>query len=129
MTKPRPTAPRSELSKLQERLNKLLEQALVGGGGGMPPGGPQALSGWKPLFDLGFNPAKPFDYNQGTIPKILEGVVADSETRVLQKMYDKTGPVDVNGLRAYRDNSLRGDKKFTLSPFVSDPKLTLTKKN
>jgi HSP20 family protein len=52
MTKPRPTAPRSELSKLQERLNKLLEQALLGGGGGLPPGGPQALAGWKPLFDL-----------------------------------------------------------------------------
>ena len=52
MTKPRATAPRSELSRLQERLNKLLEQALVGGGGGMPPGGPHALSGWKPLFDL-----------------------------------------------------------------------------
>jgi HSP20 family protein len=52
MTRPRPTAPRSELSKLQERLNKLLEQALLGGGGGLPPGGPQALAGWKPLFDL-----------------------------------------------------------------------------
>src|SRR6185503_7167505 len=52
MPRPRATAPRSELSRLQERLNKLLEQALVGGGGGMPPGGPQGLSGWKPLFDL-----------------------------------------------------------------------------
>ena len=52
MARPRPTAPRSELSKLQERLNKLLEQALLGGGGGMPPGEPQALAGWKPLFDL-----------------------------------------------------------------------------
>ena len=52
MARPRPTAPHSELSKLQERLNKLLEQALLGGGGGLPPGGPQALAGWKPLFDL-----------------------------------------------------------------------------
>ena len=52
MPKPRATAPRSELSRLQERLNKLLEQALVGGGGGMPPGGPAGLAGWKPLFDL-----------------------------------------------------------------------------
>ena len=52
MPRPRATAPRSELSKLQERLNKLLEQALLGGGGGLPPGGPQALAGWKPLFDL-----------------------------------------------------------------------------
>ncbi|HEV8240997.1 MAG TPA: Hsp20/alpha crystallin family protein [Thermoanaerobaculia bacterium] len=52
MARPPRTAPRSELSRLQERLNKLLEQALVGGGGAMPPGGPQALAGWKPLFDL-----------------------------------------------------------------------------
>jgi HSP20 family protein len=42
-------APKGELTRLQERLNKLLEQALVGGGGEMPQGGP---SGWRPLLDL-----------------------------------------------------------------------------
>jgi hypothetical protein len=36
--------------------------------------------------------------------------------------------VDVNGLRQFRDNTIRGDKKWTLSPFNSNPKLTLTKK-
>ena len=49
--RPRP-APQSELTKLQERLNKLLEQALLGGGDMSPPGGQSGLSGWRPLFDL-----------------------------------------------------------------------------
>ena len=49
--RPRP-APQSELSKLQERLNKLLEQALLGGGDMSPPGGQSGLAGWRPLFDL-----------------------------------------------------------------------------
>jgi HSP20 family protein len=39
----------SELRRLQERLNRLLEQALVGGAGELPEGGP---AGWRPLFDL-----------------------------------------------------------------------------
>ena len=43
------TAPGSELARLQERLNRLLEQALLGGGGEVLQGGP---SGWRPLFDL-----------------------------------------------------------------------------
>ncbi len=53
MTRPsRPrAAPKSELSKLQERLNKLLEQALLGGE--MPETGPgPGLAGWRPLLDL-----------------------------------------------------------------------------
>lgn len=54
MTRPsRPprAAPKSELSKLQERLNKLLEQALLGGE--MPEAGSgPGLAGWRPLFDL-----------------------------------------------------------------------------
>jgi len=41
--------PKGELSRLQERLNKLLEQALLGGGGELPQGGP---TGWRPLVDL-----------------------------------------------------------------------------
>jgi HSP20 family protein len=47
MPKPRPTP---ELARLQERLNKLLEQALLGGGGPLQGGqeGPQ----WRPLVDL-----------------------------------------------------------------------------
>jgi HSP20 family protein len=53
MARPRSSAPKTELSRLQERLNKLLEQALVGGSGGVPPGGgQQGLGGWKPLLDL-----------------------------------------------------------------------------
>ncbi len=51
MAKPR-TLPGGELARLQARLNKLLEQALVGGGGELAPGGPPGLSGWRPLFDL-----------------------------------------------------------------------------
>jgi HSP20 family protein len=42
-------APKGELTRLQERLNKLLEQALLGGGGDVPQGGP---AGWRPLLDL-----------------------------------------------------------------------------
>ena len=49
--KPRRSSPASELQRLQERLNKLLEQALLGGE--MPETGPQpGLAGWRPLFDL-----------------------------------------------------------------------------
>jgi HSP20 family protein len=40
----------SELSRLQERLARLLEQAMLGGGGELVAGGPPA--GWRPLFDL-----------------------------------------------------------------------------
>ena len=40
----------SELNRLQERLTRLLEQALLGGGGELAEGGPSA--GWRPLFDL-----------------------------------------------------------------------------
>ena len=41
----------SELEHLQERLARLVEQALLGGGGGRPAeGGPSG--GWRPLFDL-----------------------------------------------------------------------------
>ena len=40
----------SELHRLQERLASLLEQALLGGGGEVPEGGPSP--GWRPLFDL-----------------------------------------------------------------------------
>ena len=49
MAKPR-TTPGSELARLQERLNRLLEQALLGGG--PMQGGPQDGPGWKPLLDL-----------------------------------------------------------------------------
>lgn len=48
MAKPRTTP---ELARLQERLNKLLEQALLGGGGPLP-GGPQEGPRWRPLLDL-----------------------------------------------------------------------------
>jgi hypothetical protein len=88
-----------------------------------------ALKAWRPLFELGYSPAKPLAVTPGAAPKIVDDVVNESETRVLKPMYEKNGTVDLNGLRAFRDNSLRGDKKFTLSPFVSNPKLIISKKN
>jgi HSP20 family protein len=48
MAKPRTTP---ELARLQERLNRLLEQALLGGGGPLQ-GGPQEGPLWRPLLDL-----------------------------------------------------------------------------
>ena len=47
--KPRRSSPSSELQRLQERLNKLLEQALLGSAGEMPQAGG---AGWRPLLDL-----------------------------------------------------------------------------
>ncbi|HEV8631784.1 MAG TPA: Hsp20/alpha crystallin family protein [Thermoanaerobaculia bacterium] len=43
------SGPATELARLQQRLSKLLEQALLGGGGEIAQGGP---SGWCPLLDL-----------------------------------------------------------------------------
>lgn len=40
----------SELGRLQERLARLLEQALVAGGGALSEGG--ATAAWRPLLDL-----------------------------------------------------------------------------
>jgi len=87
-----------------------------------------ALKAWRPLFELGYSPAKPLAFTQGAAPKVVDDVLAEAERRVLLPMYDK-GSVDVNGLKQYRDNSIRGDKKFTHSPFVSDPKVVIPKKN
>lgn len=87
-----------------------------------------AVKGWRPLFELGYVPGKPV-VSPGGAPKIVDDVVSQSEDRVLKNMYEQKGTVDVNGLRAFRDNTLRGDKKYTQSPFVSDPKLVLPKKN
>jgi HSP20 family protein len=47
---PKPRTP-PELARLQDRLNRLLEQALVGGGGSLQ-GGPHDGPQWRPLVDL-----------------------------------------------------------------------------
>jgi hypothetical protein len=86
-----------------------------------------ALKGWRPLFDPAFNPAKPNVYSPASIPKVVEAIAAEAENRVLSPMYE-AGTVNVNALKQYRDNTLRGDKKWSLSPFVTNPKLTLTKR-
>jgi HSP20 family protein len=46
----RPRQPWHELSSLQERLSRLLEEALLGGGGELPAGAPSG--GWRPVVDL-----------------------------------------------------------------------------
>ena len=45
----RPTLPWPELAGLQERLGKLLEEALMGGG---EMGGPGPAAVWRPVLDL-----------------------------------------------------------------------------
>jgi len=45
----RPTTGGSELQRLQERLNRLLEQALLSAGGEVPQ---SVSSGWRPVLDL-----------------------------------------------------------------------------
>jgi hypothetical protein len=87
----------------------------------------EALHGWPPLFDPAYNPARPIAAIPA--PKPVEDLVADADRRVLKPMYEGVGNVDLNGLRQFRDLTLRGDKKWTLSPFTSNPKLTLTKHN
>jgi len=88
-----------------------------------------ALKGWKPLFDPAFDPKKPTTFSAASVPKPIEDLATDAENRVLRPMYEANGTVEVNMLKQFRDNSLRGDKKWTLSPFVSNPKLTLAKRN
>jgi HSP20 family protein len=46
----RPRPPWHELGSLQERLGRLLEEALLGGGGDLPAGSPSG--GWRPVVDL-----------------------------------------------------------------------------
>ncbi len=87
-----------------------------------------AVKGWRPLFDATFTPTKPNVYSPTAIPKIVETIFAAAEQRVLQPMYE-AGTVDANALKLFRDNTLRTDKKWTLSPYDSNKKLTLTKRN
>ena len=86
------------------------------------------MKAWKPLFDPVYNPSKPTAFSAATVPKIIEELAAKAETQVLTPMFEATGLVNVNGLKEFRDNTLRSDKKWTLSPFVSNPKLTLPKR-
>lgn len=89
-----------------------------------------ALKAWRPLFDPTFDPAKPMVFTSAAVPKPVEGVASEAESRVLERIYnDKGAVIDVNGLKAFRDNSIRGDKKWRLDPFASNPKLVLPQKN
>lgn len=78
-----------------------------------------ALKAWKPLYDPGFNPAKPTAFQAASVPKSVEDLATEAERRVLAPMTEATGTVDVNGLKQFRDNTLRGDKKWSLTPFAS----------
>lgn len=88
-----------------------------------------ALAAWRPLFDPAFNPAKPTVYLATVVPKPVDELVNAAETRVLKPIYEDKGAVGVTGLKDFRDNSIRGDKKWRLDPFASNPKLVLPKKN
>jgi hypothetical protein len=89
-----------------------------------------ALKLWGALFDANYNPAKPNATNLGLAPKPVAELVDQADKRVLSPIVEGSGKVDVNGLRQFRDDkSMRGDPKWTLAPFVSDPKLVLPKKN
>lgn len=88
----------------------------------------EALKAWRPLFDPGFNPAKPTAFLPAEVPQLVMDTVAEAEKRVLGPMDGATG-IDLNGFRQFRDNTLRGNKKWTPSPFLTNPKLTLPKKN
>ncbi|HEY3787981.1 MAG TPA: hypothetical protein VGL71_03960 [Urbifossiella sp.] len=86
-----------------------------------------AMKGWRALFDPLFNPAKPAVYSPASVPKPVAELVPEADSRILVPMYDNAGVVNVNLLRQYRDNTIRGDKKWRLDPFASNPKLMLIK--
>ena len=86
------------------------------------------LKAWRPLFDPLYNPLKPTAFSAASVPKIVDDLQAEADKRVLVPMFEANGTVDVNGLKQFRDNTLRNDKKWTLSPFVAEPKLTLPKR-
>lgn len=88
----------------------------------------EALKAWRPLFDPGFNPAKPTAYLPAEVPQPVMDTVTEAEKRVLGPMDGATG-IDLNGFRQFRDNTLRGNKKWTPNPFLTNPKLALPKKN
>ena len=86
---------------------------------------------WKALFDINFNPAQPNASLAAAVPKPVSEVASEAESRVLTPMENPSGTaaVVVSGLKAWRDNTLRSDKKWTLTPFVANPKLVLPKKD
>ena len=86
------------------------------------------LKSWRPLFDPVYNPLKPTAFSAASVPKIVDDLQAEADKRVLVPMFEANGTVDVNGLKQFRDNTLRNDKKWTLSPFLAEPKLTLPKR-
>ena len=86
------------------------------------------LKAWRPLFDPVYNPLKPTAFSAASVPKIVDDLQAEADKRVLVPMFEANGTVDVNGLKQFRDNTLRNDKKWTLSPFLAEPKLTLPKR-
>ncbi|MDB5310708.1 MAG: hypothetical protein JWO38_4910 [Gemmataceae bacterium] len=88
-----------------------------------------ALKLWRGLFDANFDPARPTGFAPGVAPKPVEDLAAQAESRVLSPM-DGAGPIDVKGLRLFRDDkNIRGDSKWTLTPFGDNPKLVIPKKN
>jgi len=88
-----------------------------------------AVKHWRPLFDPTFTAFKPLGYSPAAIPKVIEDLAADADKRVLIPIYEANGTVDVNGLKQFRETTIRASNKYTLNPFVSNPKLTLTKHN
>jgi hypothetical protein len=87
-----------------------------------------ALKTWQALFDPNYNPARPAPAASGLVPPIVARTAAEIEKRVLAPMDGTAARIDVDGLRAYRDNTIRGDMRWTLAPFRSDPTLVLPKK-
>lgn len=89
----------------------------------------EALKTWKPLFDPAFNPMRANVFLASLVPPPVEGVVAEADKRVLTPMDGTLTNVDIQGFTAYRNNTMRANKKWTLVPFSENPNLVIPKSN
>jgi hypothetical protein len=87
----------------------------------------EAIRTWRALFDPAFDPRKPTTFSTAAVPKAVDDLILETDKRVLAPM-ETGGQVDVNALKTYRDTTFRNDKKWTLTPFVSNPSLKLNKR-
>jgi len=81
----------------------------------------EAFKTWPKLFDFGFNPLKPNNFN-GTIPPAVDGLVQRMQTALVGPLENGNGPVAIEEMKAFlKSQRARKDRKplFAANPATS----------
>jgi hypothetical protein len=89
-----------------------------------------ALKGWRPLFDPGYNPLKPTAFLADLVPKPVATLIGEADRQVLGPLEkaDAGTKVNVDSLRTFRQD-LRKQKEWSPAPFLTNEKLVLPVKD